>query len=697
MDSIKKRHVQLKKIISRHDFLYYVQDKSTITDYEYDQLFSELLELEKNNPQLYLSDSPSQRVGGTPLEFFEKAAHRTPMLSLSNSYSPEDIVEFDARVKKFLGGPYHNKTKNPCEPNAEIEYFCEPKFDGLAVELIYENGVLVKALTRGDGFLGEDVTQNVKTIRSVPLLLKGKNPPALVEIRGEIIMFKKDFAELNEAQQEAGAQIFANPRNAAAGSIRQLDSKIVAQRPLRFFACALGEHKEISITTQANFYSQLKAWNFLISKLGEIRIGAQDVINFYNKVETLRPKLCFDIDGIVVKVNSFILQEELGFLTRSPRWATAAKYKPSQAITIIENIVVQVGRTGAITPVAIMKPVQVGGVTVTNATLHNQDEIDRKDIRIGDTVIIHRAGDVIPEVVSVVLEQRKEHSHRYIIPAECPSCGSKVQKLVGEVVYRCVNSECPAILKESLIHFASKKAMNINRVGNKIIEAFYEAGLVRKLSDFYSLTKEQIMSLKKHKEKSALSSKKNKEKSTDNILMSIQKSKTPTLARLIYSFGIRLIGERGAKDLADHFVTLESFLNADAKTLQEIHDFGLRNTQSVVDWLKKPGSVEDVRRLLQLGVMPKPVNRNKDGVLSGKSFLITGTFPIDREEAKALIEENGGKILSSVSRRLNFLVAGESPGLKLERANDLKVPVISWKEMEEMIQAPVFAPVKGDQ
>ncbi len=669
MSKVRDRHSELKKLISHHDSLYHVQDRPEITDYQYDQLFSELQQLEKNHPELDTSDSPTHRVGGAALDVFSKVPHRVPMLSLSNSYSAEDLAEFDLRVKKFL----------LLGEGKEVEYFCEPKFDGLAIELVYENGLLVRALTRGDGTTGEEVTQNIKTIRRIPLRLQTKSPPALVEVRGEVIMFKEDFAELNHSQQEAGEMTFANPRNAAAGAVRQLDSKIAAQRPLRFFAYALGATEGVSFKSQEHCENQFHEWGLPVAESGVLRKtvqGSEAVIDFYHDVEKLRTSLPFDIDGIVVKVNSFRLQDDLGLVARSPRWATAAKYKPAQATTVVENILVQVGRTGALTPVAIMKPVKVGGVTVTNATLHNQDEIDRKDVRIGDTVIIQRAGDVIPEIVSVVLDHRPKKSTPFKIPERCPICGSQAKKAEEEVIFRCTNPLCPAILKESLKHFASRRAMNIDKVGDKIIEALCDAGFLKSFSDFFRLRKEDVLSLDRQGEKSA-----------QNIISSIEKSKKIPLARLIYAFGIRFVGEQTAKTLAEHFVNLDGFLDADLEVLQTAPDIGPKVAQSIYDWLQDKRLLKDVRDLIRLGVEPQSLQRKTTGAFAGTSFLITGTLPVKRDEAKDFIESLGGKILSSVSSKLNYLVVGDDPGSKVERARELEVAIISWEELQKMAKS----------
>lgn len=665
---MNSRHEKLKKIISEHDYNYYVLDRPTISDYEYDQLFAELLQIEKENPSLIITDSPSQRVGGKPLESFQKDSHRIPMVSLSNTYSPEELTDFDQRLKNFL------------KSDQDIEYFCEPKFDGLAIELVYESGVLVKSLTRGDGSVGEVVTQNIKTIKSIPLRLLGKNLPPLLEVRGEVFMEKEAFKELNEIQQESGQQTFANPRNAAAGSIRQLDSKITASRPLKFYAYAAGAVDGIAFGSQESMektFSELGLPVLSLKKFPSLRRvckNIQDVIEYYKFVESVRSDLPFDIDGVVIKVNSIRLQDDLGMIARSPRWATAAKFKPEQATTVIENILVQVGRTGALTPVAIMKPVKVGGVTITNATLHNQEEIQRKDIRIGDTVIIQRAGDVIPEVVSVVLDRRAPGAEPFLIPAQCPSCGEQAHKSEDEVVFRCVNPLCPAILKESLKHFVSRKAMNIDKVGGRLIETLVDEKLVSKYSDLYKIEKDQLLSLERKGEKSV-----------QNILASIEKSKNTTFDKIIYAFGIRFVGEQTAKSIANHFGTIEKFLACSEEELLLIPDIGEKVAKSILEWKQNKKMTDELRLLLKLGVSVEQ-KKHVTGPLSGTTFLITGTLPIKREEAQQWIESQGGKILGSVSSKLNYLIVGDDPGSKVQKAESLGVPIISWEEAQELAQ-----------
>lgn len=662
--NFKQRHQDLKRIIAEHDYNYYVLDSPTITDYQYDQLFAELVDLENKNPDLDLSDSPSQRVGGPALDSFSKVTHRIPMLSLANSYSPDDIYDFDIRIKKFLNS------------NANQDYFCDLKFDGLAIELIYEHGLLQRAITRGDGTTGEDVTSNIKTIKSIPLKLHDPHPPKLLEVRGEVLLFKKDFALLNDQQQELGQQTFANPRNAAAGSIRQLDPKIAAERPLRFFAYSLGATEGIQFTSQEEIEKYFEKVGIPSAfRYGQLCRSPDEVVKFYQTVEDKRSGFPFDIDGIVIKINSLRLQEDLGLIARSPRWATAAKFKPEQAETVVENIVVQVGRTGALTPVAIMKPVKVGGVTITHATLHNQEEIQRKDVRIHDHVIIQRAGDVIPEIVSVILDKRPSKTKPYLLPTHCPSCHELVHKIEGEVVTRCINPFCPSILKESLKHFTSRRAMNIEKIGDRLVEALVDNQLVNSFSDIYHLNKEKLLNLERQGEKSV-----------ENILSSIEKSKNTTLAKFIYALGIRFVGEQTAKLLAEHFLSIDNFQNANHQELITVPEIGPKVATSILDWLSNPKLKKEISLLLKAGVNIQNPRRSEGGTLYGKSFLITGTLPIKRDEAKDFVEQNGGKLLSAVSSKLDYLVVGDDPGSKLEKAQSLGVKIISWDELKKLAQ-----------
>jgi DNA ligase (NAD+) len=541
--------------------------------------------------------------------------------------------------------------------------------------LIYEKGHFMQAITRGDGMVGEDVTHNVRTIKSIPLKLNTKKPPLLFEVRGEVLIFKSDFVKMNESQQEAGDMVFANPRNAAAGTIRQLDSKIAASRPLRFFAYGLGQLNGIEFTQQNEIEKYFESVGLPVAqKYVSVCKGINQVVDYYHQIEKARHKMAFDIDGIVVKANSLRLQEDVGMVARSPRWATAAKFKPEQATTLVENILVQVGRTGALTPVALMSPVKVGGVTITNATLHNQDEIDRKDVRIGDTVVIQRAGDVIPEIVQVVLEKRSVNSTPFKIPSQCPSCGKPAQKLEGEVISRCVNPLCPSIFKESLKHFVSRRALNIEKVGDRLIEIFVDQGLVKSYSDLYKLNRENLLNLDRQGEKSV-----------ENILSSIDQSKKTTLARFIYGFGIRFVGEQTAKLLADHFINLDRFLDASSESLLEVPEIGPKVADSILKWLSNKAMVKEAHEMVKLGITFEASKRSISGPLSGSSFVITGTLPVKREEAQSLIEKNGGKILSSVSSKLSYLVVGVDPGSKVEKAQGLGVKIISWDELLKLL------------
>lgn len=662
------RYEQLKAILTKHDYLYHVLDQPEISDFEYDQLFAELIRLEEDHPELDTSNSPSQRVGGPALTQFNKIPHRFPMLSLSNSYSTEDILKFDERIKKTL-----NSTESIC-------YFCEPKFDGLALELVYKKGRLDKAITRGDGAVGEDVTSNIKTIKSVPLHLMGQNWPEVLEVRGEVLMLKKDFLRLNEYQNENGLSHFSNPRNAASGSVRQLDPKITANRRLKFFAYSTSSTNELVIETQFDLLKYLDGLGFLTAlayKNDLIKTSdvTNEIISFYHHLNSIRSELEFDIDGVVIKVNSLPLQQDLGTIARSPRWATAAKFTPEQTKTIILDIVVQVGRTGAITPVAIMKPVKVGGVIVSHATLHNQDEINRKDIRINDTVIIQRAGDVIPEIVQVIHTERPINTKPFAIPLNCPSCHSQIMKFEDESVYRCMNEKCPAIIKESIKHFSSRRAMNIEKLGDKLIEKLVDMGLVSSFSDIYQLQKDQLASLEGMGEKSA-----------QNILKSIESSKKSTLARFIFALGIRFVGEQTAKHLALFYVTLERFLNTRYEELINVSEIGEKVAKTILSWIENKNHLKEVSNLLSQGIVFSESSTKKAGPLSGKSFLITGTLNLKREDAKNLIEAHGGILLNTVSSKLNYLIVGEEPGSKLEKAKNLGVEILSWDQLLNMIK-----------
>lgn len=694
---LKERLAELRDLIRHHDRCYYLHDQPQISDQEYDKLYAELVGIETQHPDWITPDSPSQRVAGEPAEAFEKVPHRQPMLSLQNSYSIDDIDAFEERLRKEL------KDQAP----ETIEYFCEPKFDGLAIELVYEGGLLTRAITRGDGSVGEDITQNVKTIRSVPLQIP--EAPNLFEIRGEIVMLKEDFRRLNEAQQEAGEVPFANPRNAAAGTIRQLNSKIAASRPLRLFTYAPGVIDGARFESQHAFETTAMRWGlpsvgvassdetfdkfgerisfllpeygnrFGLASLGLARIcrGATEAKAYYSFIRSIRSRLPFDIDGVVIKVNRFHLQEDLGFVARSPRWATAAKFPPEQAQTVIESISIQVGRTGALTPVAVMRPVKVGGVTITNATLHNQSEIDRKDIRVGDTVTIQRAGDVIPEVVEVVTSKRPPDSKPFVISSTCPACGESAEKPDGEIILRCVNPGCPAILRESLKHFVARRAMNIEGLGAKQIDALVIAGLVKRPSDLFRLSVGDILSLERQGEKSAT-----------NLIESIQASRKTQLARVIYAMGIRFVGEATAKSLAKFYKTLEQFLETSEDSLMQVPDIGEKVAHTILTALRGPYLKKELQRLVANGVEIEVVSSNTGSsqVLAGKKFVITGTLPMGRDEIKDLIEASGGIILSGVSKKTDFLLAGEEAGSKLQKATELGVAILDWEAFQNMLK-----------
>lgn len=668
--SAKKRVIELRKTIDHHNHLYHTLDQPQISDREYDKLFDELLALEASHPELQSPDSPTHKVGGQVLDAFEKVAHRLPMLSLQNTYNETEIKEFEDKIFRQLQSD-----------KKALEFYCSPKFDGVAMELVYEDGLLTRAITRGDGYVGENVLHNIKTLKSVPLRLWTDKPPAYFEARGEVLMYKEDFKTLNETQEQNGEMPFANPRNAAAGTIRQLDSAVAASRSLRFLCYSPGFMEGISFTHLTEFeeYAQkvgLPATTLFKKKpLAKICKGSDEVFEYYEYIHKLRHDLPFEIDGIVVKVNSIRLQEELGFVARSPRWAFAAKFEPEQSETVINDIVVQVGRTGALTPVAVMEPVSVGGVTVTHATLHNQDEIDRKDVRIGDSVIIRRAGDVIPEVVQVLIDKRSKKSQPFKIPDHCPVCESKAIVLEGEAIKRCVNPLCPAMMKEALKHFASRNAMNIEKLGDRLIDTLFDAGLVKKFSDFYSLKQEQLLELERQGEKS-----------TSNIIQSISTSKKTTLAKFIYALGIRFVGEQTAKSLAQHFKDIEKFLAADEQELISINDIGPRVASAIISSLKQDAFVKEVQNLIKKGVEIESAKSKKKGdQFTGLTFVITGSFSMSRDEIKELIEDHGGKTSSSVSKKTNYVLAGEEAGSKLDKAQELKVTILDWPAFQKLL------------
>ena len=649
--------LELRSLIARYDYEYYVLDAPTISDSEYDGLYRQLVELEKQFPELITAGSPTQRVGGSVVGAFESVTHRQAMLSLSNAFGDDELLAFDKRIREGLGVE-------------AVEYAVEPKFDGLAITLTYENGVFTQGATRGDGYTGENVTHNLRTIRAIPAKLNLSNPPQLLEVRGEVLMLKKDFERLNQTQEKLGAKLFANPRNAAAGSLRQLDPNITATRPLHFFAYGLGEALGVpTLKSHAEAMDYLAELRFPVSDLRAIKHGAIGLQQYYEQIGAQRASLPFDIDGVVYKVNQFAQQNELGFVSRAPRWAIAHKYPAEEATTIVEDITVQVGRTGAITPVARLKAVFVGGVTVTNATLHNEDELRRKDIHIGDTVIVRRAGDVIPEVVSVVLENRPANARQFVLPTLCPECDSHIIRLADEAVARCTGGLiCPAQRKQAITHFASRRALDIEGMGEKLADQLVEADLVHALDDIYKLDVAALANLERMAQKSAR-----------NVVDALSKSKKTTLARFIYGLGIRNVGEATAKDLAAHFGSLQALLGAGYEALLQVNDVGPIVAESILQFLSEPHNVQVIASMQNLGVhWPETAGKQAaSGVLLGKTLVLTGTLPnLSRDAAQAMIEEAGGKVSGSVSKKTDYVVTGSDAGSKLEKAHTLNVAVI---------------------
>ena len=667
-DADRARAAALRREIERHNYAYYVLDAPTIPDAEYDRLFRELQALEADHPELVTPDSPTRRVGGTPLDAFPKVRHAVPMLSIRTETDTEasGAQAFDARVRKELGLE---------ERDPPVEYAAELKFDGLAINLRYELGVLVAAATRGDGETGEDVTQNIRTVHAIPLRLQTASPPPVLEVRGEVFMRRDDFERYNERQRADGKPTLVNPRNGAAGSIRQLDPKLAAQRPLSFFAYGLGEVQGWQHAPQTHSGTLDALEKLGVPVCGEriTGLGAAALVAFHDDIARRRDQLPFDIDGVVYKVNRFDLQRELGFVTREPRWAVAHKYPAQEQLTTVLGIEVQVGRTGALTPVARLAPVFVGGVTVTNATLHNQDEIDRKDVRVGDTVIVRRAGDVIPEVVAVVIDRRpRPEPPRFNILQSypvCPECGSHVMRLEDEAVARCTGGlVCPAQRKQALLHFASRRAIDIEGLGDKLVDQLVDRELVHTPADVYGLSLETLAGLERMAEKSAT-----------NLLAAVETSKATTLARFIFALGIRNVGEATAKDLAQHFGALDRLIAATEDDLRAVRDVGPIVAQSILQFFAEPHNLDVVNKLRAAGVhWPESQGLQQSaGILNGKTLVLTGTLPtLTRDAAKEKIEAAGGKVAGSVSKKTDYVVAGEEAGSKLAKAQELGVPIL---------------------
>ncbi len=679
-----ERAAALRAQLDEHAHRYYVLDEPTIPDAEYDRLFRELQALEAQHPELASPDSPTRRVGGKPLDQFASVRHAVPMLSIRTETDTEatGARNFDVRVRKELGLG---------EGDPPVEYVAELKFDGLAINLRYEQGVLVQAATRGDGETGEDVTQNIRTIRQIPLRLPEDAPPVL-EVRGEVYMRRDHFESLNERQREKiakgakGEKTFVNPRNAAAGAVRQLDPAIAAQRPLSFFAYGVGEvtppqEGGPDFDTHFQLLLTLKSWGFPVAAQTQTAQGASELVAFHEKMGRERDQLPYDIDGVVYKVNSLALQKKLGFVTREPRWAVAHKYPAQEQMTTVLAIDVQVGRTGKLTPVAKLAPVFVGGVTVTNATLHNEDEARRKDVRIGDTVIVRRAGDVIPEVVSVLLNKRTQHAPQFSMPRTCPVCGSDAVREEGEADYRCTGGLfCAAQRKEAILHYAHRRAVEIEGLGDKLVEQLVDAGVVRTLPDLYRLGLTALAGLERMADKSA-----------NNLLEALEKSKQTTLPRFLFGLGIRHVGEATAKELARHFGSLDAVMDATEEQLLEVSDVGPIVAQSIRTFFDQPHNREVVEQLRACGVTwpeGEPAVRAPQP-LSGKTFVITGTLPtLSRDEAKDRVEAAGGKVAGSVSKKTDFVVAGTEAGSKLTKAQELGVAIIDEAALLAMLAAP---------
>lgn len=656
----------LREELDSHNYSYYVLDNPEIPDSEYDRLLRELDELEQQYPELITTNSPTQRVGATPLDSFSEVQHEIPMLSLGNAFSEQDMTDFDRRIREGV------EKKN-------VEYAAEPKLDGLAISLLYENGLLVRAATRGDGRTGEDVTLNIRTIDAIPLKLRGENYPAVIEIRGEVVMPKSGFDKLNRQQLEKGDKPFVNPRNAAAGSLRQLDPRVTATRPLSFYSYGIGLIEGMSLPNKhSEMMEKLKLWGLRINPESRVVKGIKGCFEYYEQLAKKRNSLPDEIDGIVYKVDDIKLQEIMGFVSRAPRWAIARKFPAQEEMTKLLAIDIQVGRTGALTPVARLQPVFVGGVTVSNATLHNQDEIDRLDVRAGDTVIVRRAGDVIPQIVSVVKSKRTGKPRRFYLPDTCPVCDSETARFEDEAVTFCTGGLfCEAQRKEAIKHFASRRAMNIDGLGDKLVEQLVDEGLIHTIADLYQLNVESLVKLERMAEKSA-----------KNLVASLEKSKKTTLARFVFSLGIHSIGETTAQTLANHFTTLENIMGADEERLLAVADVGPIVAENLMTFFKQEHNREVVEQLIAAGInWPKIKKKAIHNLpLAGKTFVVTGTLEtMGRNDAKAALQELGAKVSGSVSKKTDYVVVGENPGSKATKAADLGITILDEKAFTKLL------------
>ncbi|MGK0297841.1 MAG: DNA ligase (NAD+) [Gammaproteobacteria bacterium] len=660
----RKKIEELHRVINHYNYQYNVLDEPIIPDVAYDQLYQELLDIEETYPDLVTDDSPTQRVGAKPLAAFVEIQHKMPMLSLGNAFNENEMQAFDSRLCEKLGIDI-------------VEYAAETKLDGLAVSLLYENGKYVHAATRGDGHTGENVTQNVKTIKSIPLNLLGSGFPEIVEVRGEVIMAKRKFKEFNERQIQINGKVFVNPRNAAAGSLRQLDPVITSERPLSFLAYGLGFYSDdVMFSTHSDVMNKIKNWGVPVSTDIEQVKGLSGCLKYYAYISQKRSKLLYEIDGVVFKVNSFDEQNTLGFVSRAPRWAIAYKFPPEEVVTTVLDIEIQVGRTGALTPVARLVPVFVGGVTVTNATLHNIDEVQRKDVRVGDTVIVRRAGDVIPEVAKVVLNNRPDISKPFKMPDQCPDCGSKVFRSEAESVFRCTGGlYCPTQCIQSIIHFASRRAMNIDGLGNRLVEQLFTAGLIKNVADIYEIQIKDLELLERMGEKSSV-----------NLKTAIEISKTTSLNKFLYSLGIREVGESTARSLANYFSSLDKLIAANEEELVEVPDVGPVVARNIKNFFEEDHNRDVITRLIESGINWPEIEMTESSKLFGKMFVLTGTLTsMSRNQARDRLIAKGAKVTNSVSKKTDYVVVGDTPGSKADKAEKNGVQIIDEQTLQELL------------